>query len=191
MKWKSQNGPYTSVDAPTKSIASVWLSAPSWSVSFHSKSTPYIWFCVCKAALSIMYFDRRLPSCLWRYGMEGGTTSASPGPHGTANGRRIKMVRSWGLATTWQRGTRSNPGESSFWGRSRWGGAVGPWNVRSAIRLLGVWRMVCLKLQSTSLYCFCNDQREQPLTWNYIISGFSFVESDIELLFPGTDDEEN
>lgn len=58
--------------------------------------------------------------------MEGGTTFASPGPQGTANGRLTKMVQSGEVETTWQPGTQSNLGESSSWGRSRYGGAVRP-----------------------------------------------------------------
>ncbi|KAA8581788.1 hypothetical protein FQN60_003369 [Etheostoma spectabile] len=58
------------------------------------------------------------PSCLWRYVMESGTTSASPGPRGTANGTLTKTEESWELATTWRPGTPSNPGGSLSWGRS-------------------------------------------------------------------------
>lgn len=56
--------------------------------------------------------------------MEGGTTFASPGPHGMASGRLTKMVQSGELETTWQPGTPSNLGESSSWGRSRYGGTI-------------------------------------------------------------------
>lgn len=57
--------------------------------------------------------------------MGGGTTFASPGPHGTANGTRTKTVRGGGVEITWQPGTRSNQAESSSWGRNRYGEGAG------------------------------------------------------------------
>lgn len=55
--------------------------------------------------------------------MGSGTIFASPGPHGTANGKLTRMVQRGVTGTTWQPGTPSKRGESLSWGRNRYRGA--------------------------------------------------------------------